>query len=380
MRILCQCEGYLPDVIGGEEVLNARLFDHLRRRGHDILVLTSCVGGRPAGRYAYDGIPLQKLEFGAALQFGRMADIVRVQRELNDIVAKFDPDMLHLNDTRPSSFFFLRRDALRDLPRLVTLHSPVRPQSKGGLQNRLVEEADIVVAVSQSVADDAAKAVPSIERKLIVIPNALPPPPLQPAPLPAAPVTFLCFGRVVPDKGMDVAIEALAILQAQGLHADLVIIGNGYQKGLLEKLVQKRGLLEHVRFRGWLMPEDIPGAINEATAVLVPSRWKEPFGLAALQAAQMGRPVIASRIGGLQEIVIHGETGFLVTPDDAVAFANAMADIVRSPGLATDMGGKARSRASRLFDFTTFVSRYEQALLSVRQDQCDAARQCELVS
>jgi glycogen synthase len=122
-------------------------------------------------------------------------------------------------------------------------------------------------------------------------------------------VTFLCLGRVVEDKGMDIAIEALAMLHAEGLKANLVILGDGPQKKRLEQLVQERALQDHVRFLGWLLPGDIPAAINAATVVLAPSRWKEPFGLVALQGAQMGRPVIASRTGGLAEIVVHEETG-----------------------------------------------------------------------
>jgi glycosyltransferase involved in cell wall biosynthesis len=365
MRILCQYEGYLPDVIGGQEVRAAHFLDYICRRGHEVLVLTSCVGSLPAGRYSYDGIRLRKFEFSAAMQSGRLQDIARLQREVNDTVHEFQPDLLHLNDVRPSSFFFLRRDVLRDIPRVLTLCSPLRPQAKGGLQSRLGQEADIVVAVSQSVADDAAEAISSIERKLIVIRDALPMPPLRPSPLPVAPVTFLCLGRVVEDKGMDIAIEALAMLHAEGLTANLVILGDGPQKKRLEQLVQERALQDHIRFLGWLMPGDIPTAINAATAVLVPSRWKEPFGLVALQGAQMGRPVIASRTGGLAEIVVHGETGLLVNPGDAAALAGAMGALVRVAGLATAMGSMARSRAEWVFDFNRFVTRYEEAFSSV---------------
>jgi len=229
-----------------------------------------------------------------------------------------------------------------------------------------MQEANIIVAVSQSIANNAVETVPSIERKLIVIRNALPLPPVLPSPLPEAPVTFLCLGRIVEEKGINLAIEALAMLSAQGLKANLVVLGDGPQKEALQQLVHERALQEHVRFRGWVMPEDIPAAINEATAVLVPSRWKEPFGLVALQAAQMGRPVIASSIGGLPEIVVHEETGLLVSPDDVTALATAMSELIRNADLAKKMGDAACSRVTCYFDFASLVVGYEKVFLSIQ--------------
>lgn len=277
-----------------------------------------------------------------------------------------------MNDARPSSFFFLRRGALRHLPRALTIHSPATPQHGDGLLRRLLKEADIVVAVSQSVADDVIDVTPEIRPKLTVIPNSLPPPPLRPSPLPVAPAAFLCLGRVVKDKAMDVAVEALAILHEQGLKASLEIVGNGPEKRALETLAQERGLRDYVRFCGWMAPEDVAGAINNCDAVLVPSRWKEPFGLVALQAAQMGRPVIASAVGGLMEVVLHGETGVAVPPDDPAALARAMIRLCATPGLAAGMGRKARRRAEQTFGFESFVAAYEQAFEAARQTSAAA--------
>jgi glycosyltransferase involved in cell wall biosynthesis len=380
MRILCQSDGYLPDVIGGVEVLSAHLFEHLRQRGHEVLVITSGVNTRPVSQYYDNGITIHKLELGAAMLSGQLRDIARVQMEVNDAVLGFQPDVLQLNATKPSNFFFLRRGKLRDIPRVLTLHSPLSALATAGLQNRLAVEADVVVAVSQSIADDAIKFMPSLERKLIVIRNALPHPSLQPSPLPTRPVNFLCFGRVAEEKGMDVAIEALAILYAQGMTANLVIAGGGPHRKALEQLVRDRALQERVHFRGWVRPADIPATINDSTAVLMPSRWKEPFGLAALQAAQMGRPVIASRLGGLQEVVAHGETGLLVAPDNAAALASAMADLMRNTGMAREMGSNARLRAERTFDFNVLVTSYEKAYSCAKQRQFGTACERQLAS
>jgi glycosyltransferase involved in cell wall biosynthesis len=88
--------------------------------------------------------------------------------------------------------------------------------------------------------------------------------------------------------------------------------------------------------------------INRATVVVVPSR-RESFGLVAVEAALLERPVVAARVGGLPEIVVHDETGLLVEPDDSAALADAMAFLLDNPPMARRMGARARTRAQRLF-------------------------------
>jgi glycogen(starch) synthase len=366
MRILCQSDGYLPDVIGGVEVLSALLCEHLLRRDHEILVITSSGAGRAPGYYSRNSIPIRALGMKTAIYSKNMADIAQSQTDLNDAVLEFRPDVIHINATQPSNFYLLRRGRLKDMPRLVVLHSPVNLANSARLQNRLVLEADVVVAVSDSIAEDAIKILPGIAPKLKVIRNALPFPTLQPAPLPTDPVTFLCVGRVAGEKGMDVAVDAVGMLREHGIAARLIIAGSGVDRKSLEQAVQDRTLQSHVQFLGWILPEDIPRIINLSTAVLVPSRWKEPFGLVALQAAQMGRAVVASRVGSLSEIVLDGETGLLVAPNDVEALARAMIDLVRHPEKAAAMGEKARLHA-HLFDFNALVTQYENAYISAKQ-------------
>lgn len=88
--------------------------------------------------------------------------------------------------------------------------------------------------------------------------------------------------------------------------------------------------------------------------MLIPSRL-EPFGLVALQAAQMARPVVATRIGGLPEIVVHGETGLLVSPDDLEQIVEALSFLLSNPQARAQMGLRARVRAQTHFNFQDWV-------------------------
>lgn len=359
MKILFQSPGYLPDVIGGLEVLANHLLQELQRRGNEILGVTNCIGEQSPGLYEYSNIKVQKLPFHRVLLSENLAEIARVQGQLADIVQHFQPDLIHLNSALPCSFFFLRRGRLTNVPRLLTLHSEIRPKSTSGLQTRLMKEASALVAVSQSVANDVVATVEELSAKLYVIRNALPVPSLQPSPIEMLPANFMCAGRLVRDKGVDVAVEAMSLLQSKGVNATLAIFGHGPERSNLENLVRARGLENVVKFRGWALPEDVYRMIKDATAVIVPSRYREPFGLIALQAALIGRPVVASKVGGLTEIVVQGDTGFLVPPDDPAALAAAMVGIIRPGGPAPAMGDRARKHATRTFDFSHFVDEYE---------------------
>ena len=365
MRILYQADGYLPDVVGGLEILSASLVNRLRARGHEVLVVTSCVGEQSPGHYSYEGADIVKLNFGEALQSKRLDGVAALQREVDALVGGFRPDVLHLNDARPSGFFFVRRGAQLHVPRLLSLHTPIRPTR--GLLERLMDDADVAVAVSRHVAECVARAFPDHREKTVVGPNAVPSPAEPLAPLPAGRPVFLSVGRITEDKGADVAIEALALLREEGLDARLVIAGDGPHRPNLERRVAKHGLGDRTEFRGWVAPADIFRTIKQATAILATARTEEAFGLVALEAAWMARPVIATDVGGLPEVVEHRRTGLLVPPGDPEALARAMAELVRTEGLVERLGRNGRARAETSFDFERLVTAYEDAYEAARR-------------
>lgn len=94
--------------------------------------------------------------------------------------------------------------------------------------------------------------------------------------------------------------------------------------------------------------------------LVVPSRWEEAFGLVALQGMQMARPVVASGVGGLTEVVSDGETGIVVERDDSGAFERAIISLLEAPERANAMSLAGRRRAQQVFDWNTQVDAYER--------------------
>ncbi len=335
-----------------------------------MLVVTEAVPDSP-GPAVVDAIDLMRLEFRLAVGLKNLPAMRRVEAELRAAMAAFGPDLIHLNDTGFGSLFFLRGGATGTTPRVLTIHSPVRPRSRPGLQSRLAGDVDRMILVSHAQYGVFRTELPEAIGKASVIQNALPTPPLAPSELPFAPPRLLCLGRLVHDKGFDVAIRAFAILHGRGSRATMVVAGGGGQQPGLERLAHNLGLGDSIHFTGMVPPEDVHALINTATAMVVPSRWPEPFGLVALQAAQMGRPVIAAASGGLTDVVADGETGWLVPPEDADATADRMALLLANPDMARRLGANARRRATEAFGFDAFLDAYESAFAST----IDRARQ-----
>jgi glycogen(starch) synthase len=169
---------------------------------------------------------------------------------------------------------------------------------------------------------------------------------------------LLCLGRLSPEKGFDVAVTAFASLVNRFPNARLVIVGEGPERTKLECQIRKLGLTHRVELAGEVAPEEVPGLLNTVTMVLLPSR-QESFGLVALEAALMARPVVATRVGGLPEVVLHEQTGLLVENENSGALAEAAAFLLTQPATAMKMGQTARLRAHHTFSWQRHVDAYD---------------------
>ena len=266
MRVLYQSNGFLLSTIGGVEVLSYHLLKELRRRGHDVLVITGREQSDPLGAQTFDGLDIVRLDFDHAVASRNLVVLRGVKTAVAELVSRFRPDVLHLNDTLLSSFLFLRGGATGNLPRVLTLHSPIRPAGNDGLQARLAADADRIVTVSQAQYDDAVATMPTLRGKMSIIPNALPWPELPPTDLSLTPSVLLCIGRMRSDKGFDLAIRMFARLRDRGVLAKLVVAGDGPEKSALEALARSLGLAGHVDFPGWVAPDRVESMINMSTA------------------------------------------------------------------------------------------------------------------
>ena len=166
-------------------------------------------------------------------------------------------------------------------------------------------------------------------------------------------VRLLTIGQLRTLKGQDVVIHATAILKARGWKVSLDLCGGGGERASLELLAVSLEMGELVRFHGDV--SEVRPFYEGSDIVVIPSRF-ESFGYVAVEAALMGRPIVASATGGLLETVIDGETGLCFATGSAGALADAIEETLTNVGATQERIKAARARAVELFDVNTMTA------------------------
>jgi len=200
-----------------------------------------------------------------------------------------------------------------------------------------------VVTVSEAAADSLA-AVGIPRARILVIPPGVEP--HEEVPRPSGAPVIGAISRLSKEKNVGLLLKAFALVAEEIPEASLVIYGDGPERGDLERAAEALGIGPKTTFRG-----HVPEAgrrCGEFSVFAVPSS-RESFGLSALEAMACGVPVVATKVGGLPELILEGETGMLVPPEDERAMADALLKILRDPELARRFGEAGRVRAANRF-------------------------------
>jgi glycosyltransferase involved in cell wall biosynthesis len=168
-------------------------------------------------------------------------------------------------------------------------------------------------------------------------------------------------GRLEEEKGTQVLIEAVPAILGELPAARFLIAGEASDEqaefeALAEERVRQLGIADRVRFAGFR--NDVPDLIAAMDVVVVPS-LREAFGLVNVEVMACGRPLVATRVGGIPEVVEDGATGILVPPADSGALADAVIGLMRDPDRRRAMAEAGRRRAAALFDIRAHVSKMQ---------------------
>jgi glycogen synthase len=358
IRLLVWAPFFWPDV-GGIEIITAKLVAQLCERA----VITAHGREELPDAMDFEGVPVYRFSLRDPLLKRNIPLLLRTQRQINRIAADFRPDMHYLNfgGPVPISFFYLRAADAAPAPVVVSLHNSIAglDAGKDTVLGRIFAQAARVTACSAAVLADARRVAPGIRGRSSVVYYGLDAPEPEPRLLDFEAPRILCLGRAVEEKGFDTALSAFNMFRPRYPEARLLVAGGGASLPALKAQAADLGLDGSVDFRGEIAPDSVHALINTACMVLVPSRWREAFGLVALEAAQMGRPVVATQAGGLPEVVRDGETGLVVPKDDARALCAAMTRLMEYPDRARAMGRAAHSRAIEDFSGTAYADAFD---------------------
>ena len=178
-------------------------------------------------------------------------------------------------------------------------------------------------------------------------------------------ITAGFVGRLVPGKGLDVLIRAVAEARKH-VSVRLVVGGDGSERSRLSAIAHEAGVKDHVQFLG--MVDDVRRFWDQCDIAIVPSdTWIESFCMAAVEAMACGKPVVATRIGALPEVVLHGVTGMLVPPGDVGSLASAIISYAQLPSMLRDHASAARHRSFERFHVDDCAKAYLQTIASVQR-------------
>lgn len=370
---------------GGAERIVRLTRDALRGRGHDALVVSTDFKLADRTPFADVIVPRRPTRGKGSLR-SRLWD-QHAYQALKATISKFSPDVIHLHtigEFGPAALW-----ATGKIPTVLTVHGP-EPYTRRllpwmlpgsyyrGSSYRLHDMKPIGLAyylyllflqrpiyrygfryVDMIIAPSAylAKALDADARMTPVthVYNGVM---LSPAPPFRRTRNVLFVGRLEAVKGVDTLLHAAALAAGRVDGLSVTIAGDGEDRSRLEKMSSDLGLDQIVQFRGWLSREELAACYAEAEIVAIPSVWPETLASVGVEALAAGRPVVASDVGGIPEVVVDGVTGRLVRRRDTRMFADALADILTNAETAEQM-----SQASRLnldkFSMEAYIDRLE---------------------
>ncbi len=359
MKCLFWTDGFAPR-LGGIEVQGRHFLNGMRAKGHAFQVFANQDQLDWPGLEWIEGMSVQRFQFNAMIEKKTLSELKRIDQALNEILTNFKPDLIHLYTCTGGAaiVYLLMRARFLNIPTLLTLHGIFTPDYKiDPLIDRVLQAVDHICCVSNALQKQVRVYAAHAAHKTRYIHNGLALPDVIPTPLTFAPPTLACVSRLSAEKGIDLALHAVAIVKKTLPNIRFIIAGDGPERAALMALTASLQLQDNILFTGALTPEQVPEIMNQACVILVPSR-AESFGLTALQGSQMARPVIASRVGGLPEIIQHEHTGLLVEVDDLDGLVTAILHLITDPSYATTLGLNGRSRALAQFGLQAHIEEY----------------------
>lgn len=375
---------------GGTEKSVTRLKQELVKKGHEVKILTSNynVADDTFADYTF------KHAKGVYQLLFRLFNPYSY-RALKKVLKEYQPDVIHFHrmDLLSPSVLFLTKK----YPTLITLHGPedfitslliwFMPHSyfknkiisrdnlnfNGKLHylyhayiqkfiyNLGLKNVDVIISPSKGFTKSIDKKITNVTTVYngVTLLNYF--------------KKFMCdykllyVGRLDSTKGIEYAINSLQIIIKKFPKTTLTIVGEGIFKLELITLTKKLHLENNVKFITWQKKELIEEYYKISDIILVPSVWPEPFGLVGPEAMSVGRPVIASKVGGIPEWLENGKTGFLVEPKNSQQIAEKVIKLFSDQRLLVEMGENARKKAEK-FSIENNANNTEKIYLKLLQN------------
>jgi 1,4-alpha-glucan branching enzyme len=358
---------YPPNIVGGLSRHVHDLSVSLVKKGCKVIVLTAATSGVPDyelndGVHVYRTGPLHPMEEDF-LQWVFQLNLSFIEKA-GEIFEREDINLVHAHDWIVGKSAVLLKDHY-NIPLVTTIHATENGRNQGIFtdlhrriheeEKKLVKSSNQLIICSEHMREELSQLEPPAHLSVSVIPNGVNLKNVLSDEECQANSTFnnvkyyFSIGRIVHEKGFETIIEtAERISEEQSIH--FVIAGKGPLLEQYRNRVTAKGLGQYVHFLGYVSDEQRNAFLYNSEAVIFPSIY-EPFGIVALEAMAAKKAVIASRTGGLKNIVEHGHAGLLFEPGDSVSLANAILSMEESKDIKEQMGENGYKMAEIMFSW-----------------------------
>jgi D-inositol-3-phosphate glycosyltransferase len=368
---------------GGQNVYVAQLAKHLAKTGCRVDVFTRKDDAALADIVNWvDGVRVINVKAGPEATVIK-EDLLQCMDEFKNNMVKFimknniDYSLVHANFFMSALVAMGIKDEL-GVPFVVTFHAlgHVRrihqaeadkfPVERLAIEEEAVRQASLIIAECPQDKEDLMKYYNAPEEKISIVPCGFSASEFYPMDkeaarrvlaLPQDEHIILQLGRMVPRKGVDNVIEALAKIKVKSKPVRLVIVGGECDELTEEKcpeyarllnIARERGVADKIIFAG-RKDRDRLKFYYAASDLFITTPWYEPFGITPLEAMACGTPVIGANVGGIKYSIKENETGLLVNPHNPIELAGAVTDLLNDPGRLDEMSTKAIDRVNEHF-------------------------------
>jgi len=360
-----------PPLGGGAGSATYFMSRELARLGWEVVVLTSSCEDQPAvehcGGVEIHRVPSFRRSAHHAGMLGAATYLLHARRRLDQLLREREFDLAHFYFALPTGLLAGYWRARTGLPYIVSLrgsdvpnydrspllrvfHKLLRPVSR-----KILTEARAVIANSSALRSLALRTFPDIHIDVItngVCARSFRPPEKRQA---KEAVRFICVARLIKRKGIEDALNAVASMKARNVELHLVGLGPLMQK--IERLAAELGIADRIVFRGHLRGEELARAYRESDVFLLPS-LSESFSMALLEGMASGLPVVATRVGGIPELVEDGVNGLLVPAHAPHYLAAALDRMAASPELRARLGRNNRRKIETRYGWALIAQLY----------------------
>ncbi len=368
---------YPPRIVGGIARHCHGLAKALAALGNEVHVFTLDFPGSPTYEETPDGVKIHRIvsELGHpnfltwVLLFNHF-----IEKRIADVGQEVKFDVLHVHDwlTAPASIAFKHSVGK---PMVLTIHSTEHGRSGihnpdsstiDGLEWWAAYESSRVIATSDSMKSEVCDHFKLPWEKVKIIPNAIDSDKYSGSVDRGAvrarygvrhgEKLVLSVGRLVPQKGIEYLVQAVPNVAWRHPETKFVIVGEGWYRDHLQYLTATTGQAWRINFTGFIPDHELI-ALTKSADVLVMSSIYEPFGIVALEGMAAGVPVVASRVGGLAEIIEHDKTGILVYPRNPDSISWGINQILSNPEHARWLAKNAEERIQKTYSWEAIAKK-----------------------